>query len=236
MKIARSWKEREKERETGRNQVPRYSISFDHPPFPASSCSNLRLTSATVNFGGNIGITDVTQPVWANRWNEKRSWNVDIARDPRYGCAPARGKRAAGSERMGEAKRRLETWRRHEEEISKRFRLIRFKPNSLVLLTVCLISGVWVAHTLYSHCIPWFHGLSFIERERERSMIFAPKSRDPSNFHKLSGHYRSLIIIIIIIVYNKFIISFSETFIICVFISYVCGYWLFFLFLRNYNF
>lgn len=59
---------------------------------------------------------------------------------PRYGCAPARGKRAAASERRGGEVG--ETWRRHEEEISKRFGLIRFKPNSLVLRTVCLISGV----------------------------------------------------------------------------------------------
>lgn len=103
-----------------------------------------------------------------------------------------------------------ETWRRHEEEISKRFGLIRFKPNSLVLRTVCLISGVWVAHTAYS-MIPW----NMIESER--SAILAPKSRDPTNFLK---KYRASMLIIIIIVCS--FIKFFKW----VFISYV--YWLFF--------
>lgn len=111
--------ERDKERERD-ERVPRHSISFDHPPFPASSCSNLRLTSATVNFGGKLGITD-TQPACKPMKREafqKRRYRAH----PRYGCAPARGKRAEASERMGgEGEARLE---KLGEDTKKRFRSV----------------------------------------------------------------------------------------------------------------
>lgn len=47
--MARSWKEREGGREGDERfepNSPPFDFAFDHPPFPASSCSNLRLTSA----------------------------------------------------------------------------------------------------------------------------------------------------------------------------------------------
>lgn len=112
--------ERDKERERD-ERVPRHSISFDHPPFPASSCSNLRLTSATVNFGGKLGITDI-QPACKPMKREafqKRRYRAH----PRYGCAPARGKRAEASERMGAKGRR--GWRNLEKTRRRDFEAFR---------------------------------------------------------------------------------------------------------------